>query len=114
MFTDDPYYCGLRARVPNFVKATGKHVLPAMTERLTLKETPVPMPVPSKRFSVAHPHGFPPQMPFAHPMQQALWHARSYESGIGAYERPKKEKLMYQFYPDRDRKLRPMVIQQPR
>ncbi|XP_069361523.1 uncharacterized protein exp isoform X2 [Maniola hyperantus] len=116
---DDPYYCGLRARVPNFVKANGKHVLPAMTERLTLKETPVP----SKRYSVAHAHPgpFPGHMPpFAHaPMpQSALWHARSYESGIGAYDRPpRKEKLMYQFYPDKERRLRPVVplmIQQPR
>ncbi|KPJ16490.1 hypothetical protein RR48_05569 [Papilio machaon] len=80
---DDPYYCGLRARVPNFVKANGKHVLPTMTERLTLKEAPVP----SKRYSVAHAHPGPflPHMPpFAHaPMPPAaLWHARSYESGI--------------------------------
>ncbi|KOB73337.1 Uncharacterized protein OBRU01_10770, partial [Operophtera brumata] len=80
---DDPYYCGLRARVPNFVKTNGKLVLPAMAERLTLKEAPAP--VPSKRYSVAHPHHFPPHMPpFAHaPMPPAaLWHARSYESGI--------------------------------
>ncbi|XP_021185619.3 uncharacterized protein LOC110372922 isoform X1 [Helicoverpa armigera] len=80
---DDPYYCGLRARVPNFVKTNGAKVLPSMTERLTLKEAPVP----SKRYSVAHAHPgpFPPHMaPFAHaPMPpQALWHARSYESGI--------------------------------
>ncbi|KAF9413580.1 hypothetical protein HW555_008225 [Spodoptera exigua] len=80
---DDPYYCGLRARVPNFVKTNGAKVLPTMTERLTLKEAPVP----SKRYSVAHAHPgpFPPHMaPFAHaPMPpQALWHARSYESGI--------------------------------
>ncbi|XP_063395600.1 uncharacterized protein LOC134680402 isoform X1 [Cydia fagiglandana] len=79
---DDPYYCGLRARVPNFVKTNAKHILPAMTERLTLKDAPVP----SKRFSVAHAHpAFPPHLaPFAHaPMPpQALWHARSYESGI--------------------------------
>ncbi|CAK1602356.1 unnamed protein product [Parnassius mnemosyne] len=81
---DDPYYCGLRARVPNFVKANGaKHVLPTMTERLSLKEVPVP----SKRYSVAHAHPgpFPQHMPpFAHaPMPAAaLWHARSYESGI--------------------------------
>ncbi|CAH2989166.1 unnamed protein product [Chilo suppressalis] len=116
---DDPYYCGLRARVPNFVKANGaKHVLPAMTERLTLKESPVP--VPSKRYSVAHAHPgpFPPHMaPYAHaPMPPAaLWHARSYESGIGAYNPPpRKEKLMYQFYPNRDARLRPIVIQQPR
>ncbi|XP_048489468.1 uncharacterized protein LOC105391512 isoform X2 [Plutella xylostella] len=80
---DDPYYCGLRARVPNFVKTNGAKVLPAMAERMTLKEAPVP----SKRFSVAHAHPgpFPPHMaPFAHaPMPPAaLWHARSYESGI--------------------------------
>lgn len=76
---DDPYYCGLRARVPNFVKSNGKHI-PAMAERL--KEAPVP--VPSKRYSVAHPHHFPHMPPFAHaPMPPAaLWHARSYESGI--------------------------------
>lgn len=114
LFPDDPYYCGLRARVPNFVKTNGKLVLPAMTERLTLKEAPVP----SKRYSVAHPHHFPPHMPpFAHaPMPPAaLWHARSYESGIGAYDRlPRKEKLMYQFYPNREPRLRPLIIQQPR
>ncbi|KAF9789954.1 hypothetical protein SFRURICE_003363 [Spodoptera frugiperda] len=109
---DDPYYCGLRARVPNFVKTNGAKVLPTMTERLTLKEAPVP----SKRYSVAHAHPgpFPPHMaPFAHaPMPpQALWHARSYESGIGAYDRlPRKEKLMFQFYPNREQKrLRPLT-----
>ncbi|XP_022130338.2 uncharacterized protein LOC111003893 isoform X1 [Pieris rapae] len=77
---DDPYYCGLRARVPNFVKTNGKHVLPAMTERLTLKETPVP----SKRYSVAHAHPgpFPAHLPFAPMPQAALWHARSYDNGI--------------------------------
>ncbi|CAG4954220.1 unnamed protein product [Colias eurytheme] len=64
---DDPYYCGLRARVPNFVK-TGKHVLPAMTERLSLKEAPVP----SKRYSVHAP------LPHFAP----LWAARSYDNGI--------------------------------
>lgn len=106
----------MRARVPNFVKTNGAKVLPAMAERMTLKDAPVP----SKRYSVAHAHPgpFPPHMaPFAHaPMPPAaLWHARSYESGIGAYERPpKKEKLMFQFYPDRERRLRPLVIQQPR
>lgn len=116
LFSDDPYYCGLRARVPNFVKTNGAKVLPAMAERLTLKEAPVP----SKRYSVAHAHPgpFPPHMPpFAHaPMPpQALWHARSYESGIGAYERlPRKEKLMFQFYPNKEKRLRPLVIQQPR
>ncbi|GBP68072.1 hypothetical protein EVAR_45360_1 [Eumeta japonica] len=115
----DPYYCGLRARVPNFVKggaaaAGGKHALPAMTERLSLKDAPVP----SKRYSVAHPHPGPFLPPFAHGVlpPAALWHARSYESGIGAYEtrNTKKEKIMYQFYPEREKRIRPMLIQQPR
>lgn len=83
---DDPYYCGLRARVPNFVKTSngGKQLLPAMAERMSLKDAPVP----SKRFSVAHAHPppFAPHMaPYAHaplPPAAALWHARSYESGI--------------------------------
>lgn len=99
--SDDPYYCGLRARVPNFVKS----------------KTKVSEPVPSKRFSVSQGGSgvVPPrhlamaahaaahaaaqahaQMPgpmhhhhhhgMHHP-QQAMWHARSYESGIGVYKR---------------------------
>ncbi|XP_041975514.1 uncharacterized protein LOC121730509 isoform X2 [Aricia agestis] len=85
---DDPYYCGLRARVPNFVKAPaggagGKHALPAMAERLSLADAPAP----SKRYSLHHPAPLPlqplqPLQPY-HPVPQAaLWHARSYESGI--------------------------------
>ncbi|KAJ8913174.1 hypothetical protein NQ315_009011 [Exocentrus adspersus] len=71
---DDPYYCGLRARVPNFVSKS------------KAKET-----VPSKRFSVSQQQGPPPQI-MVHPHNHmnthsinpraALWHARSYESGI--------------------------------
>lgn len=30
-FTDDPYYAGLRARVPNFVKSNGKAVVASRT-----------------------------------------------------------------------------------
>lgn len=75
LFLDDPYYCGLRARVPNFVSKS------------KTKEA-----VPSKRFSVSQQQGPPPQQIMLHPHNhmnthsmhpRALWHARSYESGIG-------------------------------
>lgn len=67
-FTDDPYYCGLRARVPNFVSKS------------KAKE-----PVPYKRYSISqqqHPQP-PPLMHQHHMHQNPMWHARSYESGIG-------------------------------
>ncbi|XP_055686812.1 uncharacterized protein LOC129792093 isoform X1 [Lutzomyia longipalpis] len=86
---DDPYYCGLRARVPNFVKTSkappAKH---HNGHSVHEKETP-------KRMSLAHlqhpaslqslhqlhqmhPH---PHLMSAH-QQQMMWHARSFESGI--------------------------------
>ncbi|XP_017782158.1 PREDICTED: uncharacterized protein LOC108566679 isoform X2 [Nicrophorus vespilloides] len=68
---DDPYYCGLRARVPNFVaKSKSKDA------------------VPSKRFSVSQQ---PPPIPVMHQHQlhqHPMWHTRSYESGIDAVESP--------------------------
>uniref|UniRef100_A0A1B0EX59 Uncharacterized protein n=1 Tax=Lutzomyia longipalpis TaxID=7200 RepID=A0A1B0EX59_LUTLO len=87
--SDDPYYCGLRARVPNFVKTSkappAKH---HNGHSVHEKETP-------KRMSLAHlqhpaslqslhqlhqmhPH---PHLMSAH-QQQMMWHARSFESGI--------------------------------
>lgn len=73
---DDPYYCGLRARVPNFVsKSKGKDT------------------VPTKKFSVSQQQQLPPPLPLIqqhhihqqHIHQQQMWHTRSYESGIGMY-----------------------------
>lgn len=77
--TEDPYYCGLRARVPNFAKSSKKNP----------KEL-------GKR-GLSHPASMSnllPQVRRAPPTMQnesrgqpdrnpALWHARSYESGIG-------------------------------
>ncbi|KAL3289454.1 hypothetical protein HHI36_022878 [Cryptolaemus montrouzieri] len=63
---DDPYYCGLRARVPNFVAKS------------RTKET-----APAKRFSVNQPAPLP--MMHHHQvnhMPPHMWHTRSYESGI--------------------------------
>ncbi|XP_060515786.1 uncharacterized protein LOC132695515 isoform X1 [Cylas formicarius] len=68
---DDPYYCGLRARVPNFVaKSKAKDSIP------------------TKRFSISQQHNpqqilMHQQMPHHAPMHpHSMWHARSYESGI--------------------------------
>lgn len=75
---EDPYYCGLRARVPNFAKSSKK----------SSKDL-------GKRSGLSH----PASMSSLHQLRPgqniqtenriqternpALWHARSYESGIG-------------------------------
>uniref|UniRef100_A0A336JW18 CSON011461 protein n=1 Tax=Culicoides sonorensis TaxID=179676 RepID=A0A336JW18_CULSO len=80
---EDPYYCGLRARVPNFAKSNRK-----ANKELT------------KRPGLSH----PASMSSLHQLRgqqnikngnritaersQSLWHARSYESGIDSQESP--------------------------
>lgn len=110
---DDPYYCGLRARVPNFAKERARKVSRANEEiyvsgNRNLNRLPRdPM---MKRRSIAHMDRHQPtfsslyqlnqindprsslyqrlhhhaynQMSPSHP-RQSMWHARSYESGIG-------------------------------
>jgi len=62
---DDPYYCGLRARVPNFASKNKKESAP------------------SKRFSVSQQQPPPIAMMHQHHIHQhPMWHTRSYESGI--------------------------------
>ncbi|XP_054268576.1 uncharacterized protein LOC128990281 isoform X2 [Macrosteles quadrilineatus] len=60
---DDPYYCGLRARVPNFVKSKDKAAIAAQMARYPMMPAPLP-----PLHNHAHPH--------------PLWHARSYDSGM--------------------------------
>ncbi|XP_022901222.1 uncharacterized protein [Onthophagus taurus] len=73
---DDPYYCGLRARVPNFVSKSKKES--------SKKDS-----ISSKRFSITH--QVPPQIQIQPSLarhhltpyhQHPMWHARSFESGI--------------------------------
>ncbi|KAK6618241.1 hypothetical protein RUM44_002692 [Polyplax serrata] len=69
---DDPYYCGLSARVPNFVKSSAGRPKPLPKEsRESVRGYAVP------------PYGLP-QHPGSHYMsyQPPLWHTRSYESGM--------------------------------
>lgn len=67
---DDPYYCGLRARVPNFGKSKSKETNGG--------RYPAPMSLMSH-----HQHPFqyaPPQQ--AHHPHPVMWHARSFDSGM--------------------------------
>lgn len=116
--SDDPYYCGLRARVPNFVK----NQKPSGRSGKESTVVPPPPGVTGKRMSVAkmqqHPAAMaavqhnqlpPPHHPHhaqmlhhsasyqaIHPLyqqqlqaqqqqQHMMYHAKSYESGIGMY-----------------------------
>ena len=67
---DDPYYCGLRARVSNFVKNKN--------EKDPIKENAAEQ----KKTGQAGPVNY--QSPLPHPM---MWHSRSYDSGMGNFFR---------------------------
>lgn len=69
---DDPYYCGLRARVPNFVKAKreSKAGPPPVMSRYA------PMGASNGHLVAPHPHSQKMQQ------HQVMWHARSYDSGM--------------------------------
>ncbi|PNF24214.1 hypothetical protein B7P43_G15850, partial [Cryptotermes secundus] len=72
---DDPYYCGLRARVPNFVK-TGKS-----------KDTAGRYPASTLSGGAPQPssmvHQFHQYQAIHHPQQHpVMWHARSFDSGM--------------------------------
>uniref|UniRef100_A0A182T215 Uncharacterized protein n=1 Tax=Anopheles maculatus TaxID=74869 RepID=A0A182T215_9DIPT len=94
---DDPYYCGLRARVPNFVKssksskennnngpnaAVGGSKETVASKRLSIAHLQHPASLQSlHQLHQMHPHH---NLMAAHQHhQQLMWHARSYESGIG-------------------------------
>jgi hypothetical protein len=117
--TDDPYYCGLRARVPNFVKATSNIINTSnksnnnknsnnkssnrivdsnsnyissnnLNRLMKEKEQHKKMSVvaPMSAFQQMHGntrdlyHHQPPPPPSSQ-QQYSMWHAKSYESGIG-------------------------------
>jgi hypothetical protein len=113
-FSDDPYYCGLRARVPNFVKANSKannpidnnsNYVSSSNLNKAMKEKE------SKRMLIAQAqpshtslhhnnsnsnsnlylhhqqlhHSASHNMMAPHHQPPYMWHTRSYESGIGLY-----------------------------
>jgi len=81
LLLDDPYYCGLRARVPNFVKS-GKS-----------KDTAGRYPASSISGGMSQPSSMMHQFHQYHPMHHqhhaqqnpVMWHARSFDSGMGVY-----------------------------
>ncbi|XP_044740947.1 uncharacterized protein LOC123302180 [Chrysoperla carnea] len=93
---DDPYYCGLQARVPNFVKSKSKELARDARElsvnpgNASSKRIPqssgVPMPLAGHHSQPIH-----PGLSHAHIQQQQqsmMWHARSFENGIDNSESP--------------------------
>ncbi|XP_060526858.1 uncharacterized protein LOC132702316 [Cylas formicarius] len=67
---DDPYYCGLRARIPNFVaKLTGRRSAPRPQPRSTIEQH-------VRKLSQAQ------QPRNSRDSSAGLWHARSLESGL--------------------------------
>lgn len=87
---DDPYYCGLRARVPNFVKSSknkGKDSV-SPTKRISVSNLQHPA---ASLASLHQLHQMHPQHLYAshHPHPQyphhMMLHTRSFESGIGEY-----------------------------
>lgn len=79
LYTDDPYYCGLRARVPNFVKTSKSRSKEPSTKRLSIAQ----MQYPTEQIHQSHHNGNGGSA--AAVQQQMMFHARSYESGIGMY-----------------------------
>ncbi|XP_031340033.1 uncharacterized protein LOC116168374 isoform X1 [Photinus pyralis] len=72
---DDPYYCGLRARVPNFVsKSKGKEAVTSKRFSVSQQQQQQPPPLPPTHQHLIHPHHMHNNQP--------MWHARSFESGI--------------------------------
>lgn len=82
---DDPYYCGLRARVPNFVQKSKQPVkdkdsIASKRMSITHLQHPASLTSLHQIHQPIHPHH---QLMAAHQHhQQMMWHARSYESGI--------------------------------
>ena len=76
---DDPYYCGLRARVSNFVKNKNDKDLPQQSSKDPQgTEIKMKMAGSTATYQAALPHG--------HPMQaHQMWHSRSFDSGMGKF-----------------------------
>ena len=74
-FSDDPYYCGLRARVSNFVK----------NDRKGEKEPPVKESGTEIKMKMTpHVGTYQAALSHGHPMQtHQMWHSRSFDSGMG-------------------------------
>lgn len=108
-FSDDPYYCGLRARVPNFAKEKARKSSRANEEIYVAGNRVCREPPAMKRRSIAHIDRHQPTFSSLYQLNQindpksslyqrlhhhsynimpksqrhSVYHARSFESGIG-------------------------------
>ncbi|KAI4501087.1 hypothetical protein M0802_003890 [Mischocyttarus mexicanus] len=82
---DDPYYCGLRARVPNFVKMARNGQSKGVPPRGHVRPQPAPSYAgsvyASSQSSQIYGHHVPANRP------QIMYHARSFESGLDSDNR---------------------------
>lgn len=90
IFSDDPYYCGLRARVPNFVKSSKNKAKESLSPMKRISVSNLQHPAASlaslHQLHQMHPqhlyggshHGHSAQYP-----HHMMLHTRSFESGIG-------------------------------
>lgn len=94
-FADDPYYCGLRARVPNFVKTSN-----GKTKEIVAKDVAagpkLSTAVPPSRYqqnsmmaALSNGHLATNAHYHHHNGQPAMWHTRSFDSGMGECSKKK-------------------------
>ena len=69
-FIDDPYYCGLRARIPNFAKSKAQKEKDAAKYAYTQQQ--------QQQQAIAPPSALPGQVPPHHPM---MWHRGYLDNG---------------------------------
>lgn len=84
---DDPYYCGMRARVPNFVKMAKNSQIRILPAYGTGRPQPAPAQVPAPAYvgynssQSQSSHIYASHAPNRRP--PIMYHARSFESGLG-------------------------------
>ena len=70
LHTDDPYYCGLRARIPNFAKSKAQKEKEASKYAYTQQH--------QQQQAISPPSALPGQVPPHHPM---MWHRGYLDNG---------------------------------
>lgn len=91
LFSDDPYYCGLRARVPNFVKMAknghSKHtVISSPYGHVRPQQAPTYIATGYVHAHSGQIYGHHVPIPEKYQKKTSImYHARSMESGLGTY-----------------------------
>ena len=83
LFSDDPYYCGLRARIPNFVKKKKK----TDSSKQNKGGSGPGMPPANAMMNLGLGKGQPPMPAPAPPHHPFWWHSRLYTDSSGQYSK---------------------------